>query len=373
MAQIYLSPDNHYEALTAFLKERGCKKILLVHDSAAPHLKVYHYLMSLPEKEGIEVVAFSDYKPNPDYEALVAGTEVFRKEGCDGIVALGGGSGMDVAKSVKLFANMTPGELYLKQKIVANEIPFVAIPTTAGTGAESTMYAVIYYLGEKQSIGDISVLPQAILLDPSVLETLPMYQRKCTMLDALGHAMESFWAVKSTEESREHARNAIRGVFAHMEGYLANVPEDNAGMLLAANEAGRAIFVTQTTVGHAMCYKLTHLYGLSHGHSVAFCNRVLMKWMPSHLNRCIDPRGQEYLENTLHELAGLFGCKTIEEAAQKFDALVERMELPVPRLRTGDMDELVHSVNPDRLKNFPIAVTLEDVEAFYREILLPEE
>ena len=195
-----------------------------------------------PVSRGLQpVVRFSDFKPNPLYDSVVEGVELFKKENCDSIFAVGGGSAMDVAKCIKLYSNM-PGDgkdgAWLREKIVPNEIPFLAMPTTAGTGSEATRYAVIYYGGEKQSITSESFIPATVLMDPNSLKTLPLYQKKATMCDALCHSIESFWSVNSTEESRKYSAEAIREVLANMEGYLANREEANAGMLMAAHKAG---------------------------------------------------------------------------------------------------------------------------------------
>lgn len=111
-------------------------------------------------------------------------------------------------------------------------------------------------------------------MDASVLKTLPDYQKKATMCDALCHAIESFWSVNSTDKSKEYSMAAIQNVMKHMDGYLANTDEGNAGMLLAANTAGKAINITQTTAGHAMCYKLTSMFSSAHGHAAILCDRV---------------------------------------------------------------------------------------------------
>ena len=137
-----------YEELDTYLGE----KVLLVCDSSIKFLKINDYFNG---KENI--IRFSDFVPNPLYESVVKGVDLFHKENCDTIVAVGGGSAMDVAKCIKLYSNMYREENYLKQKIVPNDVPLVAVPTTAGTGSEATRYAVIYYEGEKQSIADYSL------------------------------------------------------------------------------------------------------------------------------------------------------------------------------------------------------------------------
>jgi alcohol dehydrogenase class IV len=187
-------------------------------------------------------------------------------------MAIGGGSAMDVAKCVKLYC-ATPGNgadgSFLKEEPVSARIPFLAMPTTAGTGSEATRYAVIYYEGKKQSVTHDSLIPETVLMDPACLKTLPLYQRKATMMDALCHAIESFWSVNSTEESKAYSRKAVKGVLKNIEAYLKNTEEGNAGMLVAAHEAGKAINITQTTAGHAMCYKITNLFNCAHGHAKA--------------------------------------------------------------------------------------------------------
>ena len=145
------------------------------------------------------------------------------------------------------------------------------MPTTAGTGSEATRYAVIYFDGEKQSISDYSCIPSAVLMDASVLKTLPIYQKKSTMMDAFCHAIESYWSVNSSEESRQYSRRAIQLIMENKDLYIGNDETGNTQMLKAAHLAGKAINLTQTTAGHAMCYKLTSLYGIAHGHAAALC------------------------------------------------------------------------------------------------------
>ena len=184
------------------------------------------------------------FQPNPLYENVLSGLECYRKNSCNAIIAVGGGSAMDVAKCIKLYSNMQgDGEdgSYLKQKILPNEIPFLAIPTTSGTGSEATRFAVIYFNGVKQSVSDYSCIPGTVLLDAGMLKTLPQYQKKSTMLDALCHAIESFWSVNSTRESKNYSREAIEIVIKNLDAYLENKEEGNAEMLIAANTAGKAI------------------------------------------------------------------------------------------------------------------------------------
>ncbi len=368
MEQRILTAENDYASLDAWLAEAGVTRLFLVCDPSLAFLKRFSEKLTAIEAR-LPVVRFSDFQPNPLYESVADGVARFRAAGCDAILAVGGGSAMDVAKCVKLYANLDPARNYLEQDIVPNDIPFLAMPTTAGTGSEATRYAVIYYNGAKQSVTHDSIIPSAVLFDPSALETLPSYQRKATMLDALCHAVESFWSVNSTPESRVFSRDAIRGVLANLDGYLANTPDGNAGMLRAAHRAGQAINVTQTTAGHAMCYKLPSLFGIAHGHAAILCDRVLFPWMLDHADRCCDPRGETVLQDAFRGIAAAMDCATPEHAAAKLDAIFRSLELPVPAATEEQFAELRTSVNPDRLKNHPVALDEGSIDALYRTIL----
>lgn len=367
--QLILEAGDNYIELDKYLKRKQVKRCLLVSDASLNYLRIAGYFDSLGERLGIDLVRFSDFQSNPRYESVAAGVELFRDRKCDTIIAVGGGSAIDVAKCIKLYSNMNPGENYLKQKIVPNDVELLAVPTTAGTGSEATRYAVIYYNDEKQSITDESCIPAVVLMDVSALKTLPDYQRKSTMLDALCHAVEAFWSVNSTEESREYSRQAIQTVLAHWRSYLANEEEGNANMLRAAHLAGKAINLAQTTAGHAMCYKLTSLYGIAHGHAAALCVWKLWPFMLKHIDRCIDPRGEEYLRGIFAEIADAMGCGRPEEAVEAYQDLLSELALPVPEAKEGDFAVLRSSVNQVRLKNHPIRLDEETIDELYRSIL----
>ena len=362
-----ITSENNFKALDEWLA--GRKKVLLVCDSSIRFMDRFNEKLS---EITTPVVRFSDFQPNPLYESVVEGVKLFRTEQCDSIMAVGGGSAMDVAKCIKLYAAL-PGEgengAWLAEKPVPAGIPFLAMPTTAGTGSEATRYAVVYYDGKKQSVTSERFIPDTVLMDPGVLKTLPLYQKKATMCDALCHAIESFWSVNSTEESKQYSAEAIRGVLEHMEGYLSNTEEGNAGMLMAAHMAGKAINITQTTAGHAMCYKITSLFGCAHGHAAILCDRVLYPWMIRNTEQCIDPRGPQYLAETLNEIGQALGCADAQSGAGKLAGLFKMLDLEIPAASEEQYEELKTSVNPVRLKNHPIALNEETISQLYHEIL----
>lgn len=372
MNQRIITPGENYKGLDDWIRETGCRKILMVCDGSIWYQKAFNAHLEEYDKLGVEMIGFRDFQPNPLYENVQAGVNLFRKEKCDAIIAVGGGSAIDVAKCIKLYGNL-PGDgkdgAWLTAEYVANDIPFLAMPTTAGTGSEATRYAVIYYDGKKQSVTSESFIPDTVLMDPDALITLPLYQKKATMCDALCHAIESFWSVNSTDESKEYSREAIKGVIENMEGYLANTEEGRAGMLQAANTAGKAINITQTTAGHAMCYKITSIFGCAHGHAAILCDRVLFPWMVENTDKCIDPRGEEYLKETLDEIGHAMGCVDAKAGAEKLFKIFEKLEFEVPAAEGEQFEELKTSVNPVRLKNHPIALSAETIDVLYHKIL----
>ncbi len=370
MEQKILWTNGEYQVLDEWLAQHFCS--MLVCDKFMTTQAVYNYLKEVSEGLGVRIIPYTDFVPNPQYESVLKGVEIFRQEGCDSIIAIGGGSAMDVAKCIKMYSTM-PGDgaegAFLKEKIEPNEIPFLAMPTTAGTGSEATRHAVVYFNGTKQSISDYSCIPGTVLMDISVLRTLPVYQKKATMMDAFCHALESFWSVNSTEESKVYSRVAIEGLLFHMDGYLANTDEGNKGMLLAAHTAGKAINITQTTAGHAMCYKITSLFGCAHGHAAALCDRVLFPHLIQNTDKCVDPRGEAYLKETLQRIAEAMGCISPEEAAKKFNKFFSSLNLPMPSATGEQYEELKYSVNSVRLKNHPVLLDLDTIDLLYHQIL----
>ena len=376
MEQRIITAENNYCDVDHWLLNHGIEKVLLVCGESIERQNINSYFKNLEERLGVRVIRFMDFEPNPQYDSVVAGVNAFRREECNGIIAVGGGSAMDVAKCIKLYSNMSgSGEHgdFLKQRIVPNEIPFLAMPTTAGTGSEATRYAVVYYEGAKQSVTDKSCVPETVLLDSGALKSLPDYQRKSTMMDALCHAIESFWSVNSTEESKEYSKRAIQMILENMESYLANTDQGNEGMLQAANIAGRAINITQTTAGHAMCYKITSLFGCAHGHAAALCDRVLYPWMIENTDKCIDSRGEKYLKAILDEIGRAMGCENAIEGADKLKSIFDEFHFEIPAAIPEQVEVLKNSVNPVRLKNHPIALDVDTIDVLYHNILNGEE
>ena len=369
---------NGIEQLPEILKEVGCEKLFLVVDSSYPFLNIKDAIETLSVKER---VMFSDFTPNPLYEQVCNGIELLKTSNCDTILAVGGGSAIDVAKCIKLAILAKEGNDAIIPPVVntrvecdGSKLPMIAIPTTAGTGSESTHNAVMYYEGAKQTVTNDGLLPDYAILEPSVLKTLPLYQKKCTMLDALCQGIESWWSVNSIEESYEYSRKAIELIMANWRKYIFdNDDEAAANIMLGANYGGRAINITATTAAHAMSYKITSLYKLPHGHAVAVCLPEIWKYMIEHLDKCIDSRGGSYLEQIFTNISVAMGCNTPNEAINLFESMMKEMEMinPISDIshRTSDISLLTSSVNPIRLKNNPVELNAETIHELYEAIV----
>jgi alcohol dehydrogenase class IV len=318
-------------------------------------------------------VIFNQFSSNPLYEDVCKGVKLFNANHCDTIVAVGGGSTIDVAKCIKLYCKMDPDRNYLQQEYTDSGIPLIAVPTTAGTGSESTRYAVIYFEGKKQSVTHDSIIPNYAILEPRLLKSLPLYQKKCTMLDALCQGIESLWSVNSTDESMIYSKIAIQLIMDHWHGYIEENSDEDAELIMqAANYAGRAINITQTTAAHAMSYKLTSMYGLPHGHAVALCLPEVWLYMLEHPEKCIDPRGEDHLAFVFEWLGRLMQCDSPEKGLMMFRSIMFGLDMPQPQSknREEELDVLTQSVNPERLRNNPVKLDEDIIRFIYNRILL---
>ena len=344
------------------------KKVLLVCDASFPYLNI----KSDVENIGVSYVKFDQFTPNPLYEDVCKGVELFNSEQCDTILAVGGGSSIDVAKCIKLYCKMSKDRLYLEQEYKDTAVKLIAIPTTAGTGSESTRYAVIYYEGKKQSVTHNSIIPNIAILEPKVLKTLPLYQKKCTMLDALCQGIESWWSVNSTDESKQYSKIAVETIIKWWKEYIfENTDESAKNIMEAANYAGRAICITQTTAPHAFSYKITSLYKLPHGHAVAICLPEIWQYMNENIDKCIDSRGQDYLEQVFWNISLSLGYDYPMAAIKGFYNMLTYMDIqsPVSANREEDIIVLSTSVNPIRLKNNPILLSEVAIRKLYKSVI----
>ena len=252
-----------------------------------------------------------------------------------------------------------------------NGIKALFIPTTSGTGSEATKSSV-FYVNEvdKISIANYDFIPDYIIFDERLLQTVPLYQRKCTCLDALCHSIESYWNVKANDESKAYAAKSIKLFMQYKDSYMKNEPSGNKGMLEASYYGGKAINITGTTAGHAMCYNITMNCHTAHGHSVASGLVEIWKYMLSHNENVNDSRGRKYVLNVFDEIGVMLGGKNAADGQRIFASLVDEFKLEKPTASADKIDEFVSKVNVARLGNNPTTLTSNDVAEIYKGILL---
>ena len=343
---------NGIESLPKILREKCVDKFLLVCDSSFPFLSIREQIESLD----IPFIKFDSFQSNPLHDDADKGRKVLEDNNLDLIVAVGGGSSMDVAKCIKLDSG--------------RDVTIIAIPTTAGTGSESTRHIVVYRDGKKESLGNPSVIPDIVIFEPKVLKTLPVFQKKCTMLDALCQGIESYWSVNANDESRAISRKAIRMIVENMDSYVLKNDDMAAERIMAAaNLAGQAINITQTTAAHAMSYKITSMYGIPHGGAVAICLPVVWKKMIDYLDS--GKYSHSNLSILFSDIAGHLGFDSPLAAINWFDDMLRRYEMPYPKAcdYEAELQTLTDAVNPVRLRNNPIQFTSEELKEMYRSIL----
>ena len=356
MDSLIIKGKNNYLKLKKYLDSKKIKSLFLVVYDYQEEPYLVKYL-----KENYKVTIFRDFTPNPKYDEVLKGIEEFKKSKSKVIIAIGGGSCMDVAKCIKAYSTLDDKKNYLEQEIKKNNINLIVCPTTAGTGSEQTRFSVIYYKGVKQSITSDYLIPNVVFFDYSFLDTLPIYQKKSTMLDTFSHSIESYWSVNRTSESIKYSKKAIKLLIDNMDRYLEGDKETYDKMFLASFYAGCAINISKTTAGHAMAYKLTSLYNISHGHATMLVNSILLPYM-------IDNTDNKELIMVFKNLTKVLRLINLDELKVYFKDLLRKLDLLNVKVNDKDLDNLINNVNLDRLKNNPFKLEKDDIKKIYLEL-----
>ncbi|RKY32498.1 MAG: hypothetical protein DRP67_00760 [Candidatus Omnitrophota bacterium] len=319
---------------------------------------LFERIKNILEKERIEFSHFSNVKPEPDTENVEEGVEFCKKEGCDCIVAIGGGSAIDVGKAIALRSkNSGRIENYFGEKEYENEpLPVIAIPTTCGTGSEVTRYSVLVYRKEntKKTIISDRIIPKVAILDSSVLDTLPESLVAATGMDAFSHSAESFLSVKKDKLSEIFSIESLKILWEFLPSAVKGDDESKEKVFFSSLLAGFAINKTGTIIVHGIGYSLTVKYGIHHGTA----NALLLPYVFKYLYK------NGYREE-IERLGNIFGkVENIKNFVKKLGLPVRLKDIGV---KEDDIDELVKlsKTGCERaLKNMKIK------EIDFREILI---
>lgn len=351
---------------TKWLSKRNITSVFCVADKQSFGISGAEKLIdSLFADKNITI--FTDFSPNPKIEEMQAGFELIRKKKPDLVIAVGGGSVMDTAKCLKASISNNNLEEIIKngKEINKSDIPFAAIPTTAGSGSEATHFAVVYIKGTKFSFANENIKPNIVILEHSLLLKMPGKQIAYSGLDALCQGIESYWSVNSNEESSKYSVQAIKLAFKNLKKAVAGDGKSIKQMLIASHMAGKAINITKTTAPHAFSYYFTSKFNVPHGHAVALTLGQVLK-LNAHVSEsnCTDSRGVTFVRQRIADICKLLGVKTAEEAAKVFTSLVTSLNLSIKfhelNISLNEiMEYFLKSVNLERLKNNPRELTEE--------------
>lgn len=330
--QSYYITEDIASVLRSLLKNIQAQHVFVVHGKGSYAACGAAEIMA-DVCQGVRVTEYVDFSVNPKDEEAQQGVQLLLESRPDVMIAVGGGSAMDVAKLIRHYAAEQ-----------GCSVPLWAIPTTAGTGAEATHFAVVYKEGVKHSMEADDVLPDAAILYPPFTYRNGAYLTACTGFDALAQAIEAYWNPKATDESRQYSMRAIEMIYKQLPECVA-CPEQTGlrdEIMQGAYWAGRAINITKTTAPHAFSYAFTSKYGYPHGHAVALTFPFFMQ-----LNGI-----QE-----LFELLGMCADSVVQQMEDYISSLGLSLRLPL----SVDVPSALQAVNLQRLANNPVKVTPEIV------------
>lgn len=325
------------------------------------------------------VVHFSEISSNPRLEDIKRGIDIFRKEHCDMVIAVGGGRTIDIAKSINSLAVQTgvPEDYITGIKTLKNKgKTLVAIPTTAGTGSEATHFATVYFEGIKYSLEhEDFIIPDYAIIDPQFTFNLSAEITASSGMDALCQGIESFWSVNSTEESKGYAKESIMLSLKNLEKVVRNpIPESRIAMSRAANLSGKAINISKTTASHAISYPITYHFGVSHGQAVGLTIGSMIVFNSKITEEDnLDRRGVDYVRKNIGELLELLSVLTPEEARVSIKNLMENIGLHTKLNEVGiifkkNIKLIMNGFSPDRAKNNPRQINPEQLTQILEEI-----
>ena len=303
------------------LRENGLRRPFVIASRRQCADEHFRALQEKLDEQDILLSIFSSVEPNPSVETVEKIAAQYKIDSCDCFLVIGGGSPMDAAKAAA--ARLARPEKTVPQlggllKVRRRVPPLIAVPTTAGTGSETTIAAVVTDGHHKYAISDLCLIPRYAILDPALSTGLPPRITAETGMDALTHAVEAYLSrFYNTGMTRALAESAVVAIFAHLErAYRDGASlDDRAAMLQASFDAGAAF--TRASVGnvHAIAHTLGGLYGVPHG----LANAVLLPLVLEDYGAAAYPR--------LAHLAGLLGLKgdTEETRAKAFIAEIRAM------------------------------------------------
>ncbi|MBU2874208.1 alcohol dehydrogenase-like regulatory protein ErcA [Marinobacter salexigens] len=364
------------KSVANFASNLGAKHVFLVSDPGVAGAGWVGEIATLLTDAGLRTTVFTGVSANPRVDEVMAGAELYKSSDCDVIVAIGGGSPMDCAKGIGIIASNGGHILDFEgvDTISNPPPPLILIPTTAGTSADVSQFAIISDPNRRFKFSIISkaVVPDVSLIDPEVTETMNGYLTACTGVDALVHAIEAFVSTGSGPLTDSHALEAIRLINRNLEPLVENTADPflREQIMLASMQAGLAFSNAILGAVHAMSHSLGGFLDLPHG----LCNALLLEHVVAYNYRSaedrfkrvaeamdIDTRGmgkpeiQKHLMNRIIQLKHKVG---LHESLANFGVSVS----DIPHLSGFALQDPCILTNPRKS-------SLRDVQVVYEEAL----
>lgn len=346
--QAYLGKDSIKE-IVPILRKHNAKHVFLVRGKDSyVSCGAEQIINQALSETGCSVTEFYDFSENPKCEDMGRGIELLKECKPDIVIAVGGGSVLDMSKLIRFF-NCYTGEVteksFKKEGIL---LPLIAMPTTAGTGAEATHFAVVYKDKVKYSAEHDDMLPDYAIVYPPFTYGNPKYLTACTGFDALAQAIEAFWNLNAMDESDIYAEKAIKLLWPNLPDVVNNPTEELRDKISEGSYwAGRAINITKTTAPHAFSYPFTTYYGYPHGHAVALTFPFFLGLNCSEHNKD---------RNRVAGLLQLLGFDVNSNLMMQMKNYVDLIGLQKREVSIIDNKFILNQVNLERLKNNPVSV-----------------
>lgn len=362
--------------LPELIKTKNVKSVLIVTDKGLMGLHLLDPLFEEMEKAGVEYHVYDGVQPNPTIDNIEDAYKMYRDNNCEGFVAFGGGSSMDCAK-IAAARVVRPNKSVPKMrgllKVMKKLPPFFAVPTTAGTGSETTLAAVISdpRTHEKYPINDPVLIPRYAVLDAELTVGLPKSITSTTGMDALTHAVEAYIGHSNTKDTADKARKAVRMIFdnlqvAYEDGH--NI-EARSNMLLASYYAGVAF--TRAYVGyvHAIAHNLGGMYGVAHG----LANAVILPYVLEYYGESAHKRLAELADLTGITQPGMSDGEKAHVFIEKIKEMNRAMNIPdkFDCIKEEDIPTLVRRALKEGNPLYPVPKLMNeaDCEAVIRRLM----
>ena len=301
-------------------KNLGKKALLVTGKKSMKKLGITDKVMKLLESSFVEAILYDNIPPNPTVEIVDEGAKIARKEGCDVIIGLGGGSALDAAKGVAVVASHggSAWDYIGEDKVTGEPLPIVAIPTTAGTGSEVTPVCVLTNKKNlrKDAIVSPYTFPKIAIVDPTLMRSMPPELTADTGFDALAHAVEAYLSLNANPFSDTLAMKAI----SLINDSLVEVTKNGenlklrANMALASSLAGMAIAQAGVVAGHGFGMSIGGILGTPHGRTVGILLPHIMRYnLPEASDR-------------IAQLAGCFNLPAIKDTIDRAQKVIETVE-----------------------------------------------